>query len=461
MQSIKNFLSTKLAAKKKQQEQVQEQVQEQDSWPDPVEIKKHHTIVDLFTKEYLPSCIQEFVFSTAKRLNNAPVEFVAVSCLVSAASLIGGSAVIQPKREDTAWILIPTLWGALVGGPSVMKTPAMEAGVSLIPKMDKAENDVKRTIVVNDVTPESLAINLASNPNGIMLSRDELAGWLINLDKEERAAERAFYLQAFNGSGSFVQDRVSRDRIEVEPLIVSVLGGIQPSLLMPLLTARNEGRSNDGLFERMQLMVFPDYKPQYVDIAPDQVVQTKTKSIFSFLSTFSENNHKKRFTFNDEAHDLWREYAQKTICRGHSSEDGLIQGLLGKYPALCAKLALIFHLMSQTDHDKVIFIIDAEHVRRSILWMSLLESHYQRLMHFTSNVNIDKATNALIEKLRHLPEIFAKRDLARKSWKNLGTEKEREIALERLVEHGYLRISKVSPNNRTKTLYTIHPSFRG
>jgi Protein of unknown function (DUF3987) len=44
--------------------------------------------------------------------------------VIVAGSLIGRKLGIHPKRRDD-WLVVPNLWGAVVGRPSLMKSPAL------------------------------------------------------------------------------------------------------------------------------------------------------------------------------------------------------------------------------------------------------------------------------------------------------------------------------------------------
>ena len=215
--------------------------------------------------EDLPSSISEYVFHNALKLDNAPPEFVAVSVLTAAASIIGGSAVIVPKEKDESWEVIPTMWTSLIGTASTMKTPCMEAGLRLIPE-DKTLSGEKRTIVVNDTTPAALAIKLSQEPHGVIISHDELTGWLTELESKANRSERGFYLSAFNGSVPHNELRISRENVQLDASILSLIGGIQPSMIVPFMKNRLNGKLNDGLFERLQLTVFPVHHKKATDI---------------------------------------------------------------------------------------------------------------------------------------------------------------------------------------------------
>jgi hypothetical protein len=107
--------------------------------------------------------------------------------------------------------------------------------------------------------------------------RDELYGWLSLLERSDHAKDRAFYLEAFNAEGRYVQERVSRDRLEIINAAVSVFGGIQPARLATFLAERKKCSCDDGLFERLQLNVYPDFaEARYTDIENDESLHPPT-----------------------------------------------------------------------------------------------------------------------------------------------------------------------------------------
>src|SRR4051794_32108101 len=63
-----------------------------------------------------------------------PLEFPAVSALVSFSSVIGDRVGIRPKRCDD-WTVIPNLWGAVIGPPGVLKTPAINEGLYSVKRL--------------------------------------------------------------------------------------------------------------------------------------------------------------------------------------------------------------------------------------------------------------------------------------------------------------------------------------
>ncbi|WP_375632844.1 DUF3987 domain-containing protein, partial [Bartonella sp. AA74HLJMH] len=88
--------------------------------------------------------------------------------------------------------------------------------------------------IVNDVSVEKLGELLKENPRGLLMVRDELAGFLANLERKEYQSDRAFYLTAFNGDDQFTYDRIERGTIFIPYVTLSMIGGIQPSRIIPL-----------------------------------------------------------------------------------------------------------------------------------------------------------------------------------------------------------------------------------
>ncbi|MQT71750.1 DUF3987 domain-containing protein, partial [Pseudomonas sp. FSL R10-0071] len=98
-------------------------------------------------------------------------------------------------------------------------------------KRHSSENPppIQRRYIVNDATVEKLGELLNENPNGLAVERDELGGWLATMQSEDGSVARAFYLECFDGNGSFTYDRIGRGTIYIKSCCLSLIGGIQPS----------------------------------------------------------------------------------------------------------------------------------------------------------------------------------------------------------------------------------------
>lgn len=97
----------------------------------------------------------------------------------------------------------------------------------------------------NDVTVEKVGVLLSSALKGLLIVRDELAGWLGSMNQYHDAG-RAFWIEAYGGRPYRVERQKYAMPIEVPRLVVAAYGGTQPEKLAALL---NE--ADDGLFSRV------------------------------------------------------------------------------------------------------------------------------------------------------------------------------------------------------------------
>ncbi|WP_417879537.1 YfjI family protein [Vibrio sp.] len=492
-------------------------------WEKPTALEAELVKVQSFDPKLLPPQLENYVMDFSHRMDKAPADFAAISTIICAGALIGGSAEIQPKRLDTGWRIVPTMWGGAVGQPSTKKTPSLSCGrrllehaqKSVIDKLnaekmemyelekelyedelesanEKAKEALKdgnkdealklkrqakkeqpqppkiRKAVINDSTSEALAIRLEQNPLGVLMFRDELSSWLANMERADRQHERGFYLEGFNGFGGYSQERVTRRNVELDRVIISIMGGIQPAKLTPLLAGKVNGHGDDGLLERlMQMLVYPDFSEmEYVDKAPNILAETAAKSTYEALAYLGEYDEPLVCKFDNDAQDLWEKWAKNMIKREKSATSQW-QSMLGKYPALCAKLALVFHLIGECgatlsgEEPEPSDTIAIEHLKRAIAWMEYLESHANRIMtYFNAEQEIAPA-KVLLSKLPQLSPFFTKHLVSQKDWKGLTTKELRENAIDRLKQSGYIKeIVKRNDKGRDTVQYHVHPDYQ-
>ncbi len=439
-------------------------------------------------KGMLPDAFADWVFDVADRIQCDP-GFVAVTALVVASSLIGRKLRIYPKQFDD-WIVVVNLWGAIIGRPSAKKTPAMNEVLSILRKIeqksrsqyesqmkqyavDKLQSDAekkrleselkvasdpqdiakakqsllnhqsvkepeKRDFIVNDATVEKLIELLVVNDNGLLQYRDELTGFLRSLDREDKAQDRSFYLEAFNGNGSYKQDRIGRGEVYCEHAIISIVGGIQPSKLEPYIWNAQNNHNADGLLQRFQLMIYPDeiQKVKFVDRKPDNLALQKAEEAFSFLANLDYQKYPIRFS--EDAQLVFNDWYLKNERRIKLDDlPEALQSHFGKYSSLLPSLALIIDLLDSREVRSV----SVGSLKKALFLMDYLETHiyriYGSIIHPAFNV-----CKKIIRKRKDLPNGFSARDLKRKHWEGIP-EKYVDEALELLIDHNYLVEVKV------------------
>jgi Protein of unknown function (DUF3987) len=329
-----------------------------------------------------------------------------------------------------------------------------------------------RRYLVNDATVEKLGVILNENPNGVLLFRDELAGWLYSMDREGHENDRAFYLESWNGNGVYTYDRIGRGTLYVDSLCVSLLGGIQPGRLSDYLRhAIHGGRDDDGLAQRLQLLVYPDDLAtwRHVERWPDSAAKRKGYELYTRLSELTagsvgalqESDDPQpflRFAPDAQVHfNEWRADLERKIRAGDTLP--ALEAHLAKYRSLIPSLALLFHLLDDAPQGKVAL----EHIERATAWADFLEAHARRIYGVVTDHEIFAAHSLA----RHIlagdvQSPFAARRLAKKGWAKLTDATDVHTAAIVLEEHHWL-YAQVIPSGvqggRPSTLYYINPAI--
>ena len=474
----------------------------------------------------LPAALQEWVTSEAQRMP-CPPDFIATTALVALGSIIGARCGIKPKAKDD-WLVVPNLWGGIVAEPSAKKSPAisialkpleyliheaaaqhktdqqkiateqtilkakkeaLEAKIKAAARDSKKGNlaslaaelqqyqqqlDEKPTLKrykTNDSTIEKLGELLRDNPTGLLVLRDELVGLIASWDKEGRESERAFYLEAWNGLGSFDTDRIGRGSTTIPNVCLSIFGGIQPDKLIVYLEKASNALANDGMLQRFQLLVYPDTQTwEWRDSKPNQHARQQVTDIFETLANFNpiewgaispdQPGKPPYFCFDAEAQNCfiqWSINLHQNILA--NEEHAIIAQHLAKFDKLFPTLALIFHLIDCATHDpKPKVSLDA--ANKAATWCQYLEAHARRCYGLLIDDGL-RAAQALSVKIKQgkLKQGFTARDIRRNQWRYLTNDNAIQAALDWLEDEYWVRATQTQNQGRNTTRYTINPAL--
>ena len=193
--------------------------------------------------------------------------------LTALGSVIGRRIGIKPQAK-TDWVEIPNVWGMFIGRPGQLKSPAMGEALKPIHRLEAEaakENEIAQQAYAagldayelrkkvskalardelkaakgknakidldfgerpkeptsvryrtNDSTYEALGELSITNPMGILVERDELVSLLKQLDRDEQAAARGFYLSGWSGTQPYTFDRIIRGHRHIDAVCISV-----------------------------------------------------------------------------------------------------------------------------------------------------------------------------------------------------------------------------------------------
>jgi len=316
-----------------------EALRPEDIWPDPIPLSSTLLPVKAFEPNMLPSRLRGWVIDVAQKMN-VPIEFVGVPAMIAVATLIGRRVGIKPEVHSD-WTEAANLWGAIIGPPGTLKSPAVREAFSAIRALEKkvaaeheaameqlkpeqmlyeleaaqAKSAAKRFIkaaaedpfaradalealssveepkeplpkryVTNDATPEKLGELCRGNPDGLLIHRDELLTMFTELEREERAAGRGMIMSGWTGLDGYTVDRIGRGTVRIDAVNLSLFGTAQPNRLTAYM--RNSfALHDDGLVQRIQLLVWPDMPDGWVknDRPLDDVARAAAMACFDDL----------------------------------------------------------------------------------------------------------------------------------------------------------------------------------
>jgi hypothetical protein len=327
----------------------------------------------------------------------APAEYVAVSIIAVAASLIGAKRAVKPFATS-GWQEPCVLWVAPVGDPSSNKSPAIDAATSPLKGMEKelaeqhkrgligwhtvaerakaeraewqakvkqATKDGVATpsmpdaavepdepqrprLMVQDGTPEAVMDILAGNPNGILHLRDELAGWLMSFERYSPGG-REFWLEAFGGRHFTVDRKSLKAPLFIQFNGVTVLGGIQPEKLSECLLKT----ADDGLVARF-LWAWPDpiryQRP--AELADAGVLERVYRRLLDLQPQRNSEGEASVVVLmlSDAAATIFEEWIRDNDAVIREAA-GLYKGFLGKLRGMVLRLALVAELIAWAAGD--------------------------------------------------------------------------------------------------------------
>ncbi len=273
-------------------------------------------------------------------------------------------------------------------------------------------------------------------------------------EKNGRESDRAFYLEAWNGNGSFTVDRIIRGTIFVENLCLSIFGGTQPDKILTYLHKSLYSMENDGLLQRFQLLAYPDKIAEwnYVDRLPnkaakqvlDKIVESiLTPYFFEHLFDVEIIKGIKCLSFCKEAQTVFIEWIEEHQKRLNTPDEAIIIQHLAKYRKLMPALALIFHIIDVAAGLQNTGKITVQSTIRAAAGCNYLESHARRIYEMALNISA-QAASVLLQKIKqgNLSDRFSLRDVYRKGWKLLKDKDVAEAACEELTKAFWIKKDK-------------------
>lgn len=296
-----------------------------------------------FPTQYLPDPVRSFVVDGAKAIR-CDAAYIALPLLTAMGAVIGNTRRLHLKRS---WNVPPILWTAFVGESGTSKTPAFKVALKPIhDRQEKAMQEYKaqkaqhslaarvfdkefaawhrnknakpeeqpippeipkpKRFICSDTTMEALCPVLENNPRGVLLARDELAGFFGGFDKysgKGKVGSDESHWLAMHNCGALVVDRKTGvpPTIYIPQAAVSICGGIQPGILRRALGTEQR---ESGLAARF-LFAFPPRIPKvWTEDDIDESLQAAIVRLFDRLFELEALRDEKNESIPDENNDF-------------------------------------------------------------------------------------------------------------------------------------------------------------
>ena len=439
-----------------------------------------------FPVDELPEPLRRFVRDGSKAIGCDP-SYLALPLLAATAAAIGDSRGLELKR---GWTAPAILWTVIVGESGTAKTPAFQAAMRPIRERQRAAFDrhgeemkayeaerlrydrdlatwkrsktggdppeeprppTAERCTVSDTTIEALAPILLDNPRGLLLYRDELAGWLGSFDRyaggKKAGGDAAAWLSMYNGEALTVDRKTGTPKtIFVPHAMVSITGGIQPAIMRRALTPEHR---ESGLAARLLLACPPRLPKQWTEaeLSPDRVRELVElfDGMFALQPETDEEGRRRPalVRFSPEAKATWLDYYDR-----HNAEQVALSGDLAaawsKLEEIPARLALVLHCVASAgDHDDA-RTVSGETMARAIALTEWFKAEARRVYSLLAECETDRERRELVEWIEQRGGRITARDLQHKR-RGYATADDAEADLNDLVSAGLGEWAPVDP----------------
>ena len=421
-----------------------------------------------FPVDALPAPLNHFTNAVSKAVVCDPA-FVALQALAACASLIGNTRALVMKNS---WVVPAALWTVVIGLSGARKTPpwkkvlaplyAIQKRLMLAHKLDhkKWENSggngdkpVEKWIMTQDVTIERLGQILQDNPRGVLVTRDELAGWMGSFTRYGAAgtSDLPDWLQ-MHGASPLIVHRKTGDRptLFVERAIVSVTGTTQPAVLARLLQTEHD---QSGLTARL-LPAMPPKKRKHwtkddvsAKVTEDYAWTMEQLYALHGAETTDDACEPVLLPLTTEADDRWAQWVDNWYELEFTAPDDQA-AILAKLEEAAPRLALIHWVVSRVyacdDDVKPVGVKSLNAGIEMAEWFAREALRFQCMRHESAD---DADTRRLIDLIqRREPAGMTARELWKSNNRRYESAEAAEAALNALVAAG-LAIWRDRPSN--------------
>lgn len=323
-----------------------------------------------FPINIFPPLIEEFINKQSVS-NNFNRDLLGATFLWTAATLIGNS---YSFKITEGWNDSPVMWLMVIASRGSRKTHAMGAITRPIDKIDNilrdrylelvkgydkedelCEKPIWKQVFVSDGTREGYIKALINNPGGVGLLKDELSGWLADMNRfgKSSGGDEAFWNASFNNN-SYRKNLASTEGEFIERMFINLAGSIQPGLLNKIIYTHTES----GLFDRFLIMPYDeDTVGEFKFDKNDQSSYESFQKYENFLKYFWDITHNYietvSFTVKEDVKPVFEEVYNMLlgIKQKEQNKSKAIYSYMAKLITYFTRICLVIEVVSQIEES--------------------------------------------------------------------------------------------------------------
>lgn len=347
--------------------------------PEKIDLPIAEFPIDIFPKE-----IQFYISECHSKLDSN-IDYMGVSLMWLISVCIGNSFEVEVK---SGWIEKAVLWIAVVGKAGIGKTPSINNIIFPLTKINfkeikryytelesyehysnlskkekedypEVQKPKKTQFIADDITLEALVDLHQESDVSVGVFKDELAGWLKDMNKYRAGSDLEFWLSCWSGK-SVALNRMTRKGSFVDKPFIPVLGGIQPAIFNGFSTDENK---DNGFLDRM-LLAYPEatvdeFNENEMDYQAIQwYSETMTRFYFTMKSMVRRDNEQDiepiRVKFSPEAKVEWiRIFNEITTHQNNDDENEYLKSMYPKQKSYIPRFALLINIFHGFFDEKI------------------------------------------------------------------------------------------------------------
>lgn len=407
-----------------------------------------------FPIDIFPKSVQDYLLEcNDKLLTN--IDYMACSLLWSLSLMIGNTIRVKVKN---GWYEPACIWLTLVGRAGVGKTPSINSIVKPLSslnlyeierqqkneekyeeylELDKKEKKSygnvskprKSQFIVKDITIEALVDLHQDNDISVGVLKDELAGWIKDMNKYRPGSDLEFWLSAWNSEPISLNRKTSKSTYVASPFI-PVLGGIQPSVMNSLYS---EDYKNNGFMDRM-LFCYPEidvekWNPNNIN---DDSIKWFSDIITNLFNDLRNNvtrwpdSNKIKYAIADMDNEAEKEairiHDKFTDIQNSDEYDEYLKSIFPKQKNYLFRFALLIHVLDSYRADQDYLLISKESILKAeklcdyfikmATKVNLLKSESGELSTIIKKHKDTKTTKEIVLMINEANPKFNKKELA-------------------------------------------------